>query len=115
MRSNNIHEIMGLDTAGINLFPRSVVEEIIQNVSVLLSTVVGSVPLDRNLGLNATFIDEPQARGMMQLRVFARETIQDYEPRVEVSEIDFVVNPSEALNGRLYPRVVVRILDEFLT
>ena len=114
MRSNNIHEIMGIDTAGINLFPQSVVEEIKQNVSVLLSTAVGSVPLDRNLGLDATLIDEPLARGMMQLRLFTRETIQDYEPRVEVTTVDFMPNPDEALNGRLYPRVVVRILDEFL-
>jgi len=115
LAANNIYTILGLDTAGINLFPQSKVEEILQNVSVLLSTVVGSVPLDRNLGLNATFIDEPQARGMMQLRIFTMETIQDYEPRVEVSEVDFVPNPDAALDGRLYPRMVVRILDEFLT
>ena len=105
---------MGVDTAGINMFPRSTIEEIVQNVSILLSTVVGSVPLDRNLGLDATFIDEPQPRGMMQLRIFAIETIQEYEPRVEVSEVDFVPNPDAALDGRLYPRMVVRILDEFL-
>ena len=114
MSAQNIYTILGIDTAGINLFPQSTIEEIIQNVAVLLSTVVGSVPLDRHVGLDATFIDEPHIRGMMQARVFARETIQDHEPRVAVGPIDFVSNPDEALNGRLYPRAEVRILDEFL-
>ena len=114
MTAQNIYTVLGIDTAGINLFPQTIVEEIIQNVSVLLSTVVGSVPLDRNLGLDAVFIDEPLARGMMQLRVFARETIQDYEPRVEITDVDFVPIHADALDGRLYPRAVVRILDEFL-
>ena len=111
---NNILDIFGIDTAGINLFPQTTAEEIIQNVSVLLTTVVGSVPLDRRLGLNPIFIDEPQARAMMELRIFAIQTLQDYEPRVEVTEVDFVPRPDNAQDGRLYPRAVVRILDEFI-
>ena len=106
---------MGLDTTRINWFPGTVIEEILQNVTVLLTTVVGSVPLDRELGINATFIDDPLPRGMMQATIFAIETLREYEPRVDVQEIDFAPNPEAALDGKLYPRVVVRILDEYLT
>ena len=110
----NIHTITGIDTTQINMFPQTVVEEILQNVMVLITTIVGLVTLDRRLGISVTFIDEPITRGMMQASIFALETIQEYEPRVEVMEVDFAPNIAEALDGRTYPRVVVRILDEYI-
>ena len=112
--NNNVFIILGLDTTAINLFPQTIVEEILQNVAVLITTVIGTVPLDRRLGVPITFIDEPQPRGMMKLTIFMLETIQTYEPRVQVQEIDFVPNPEAALDGKLYPRVKVVIPDEYL-
>ena len=112
---DNIYTILGLDITQINWFPQTTIEEILQNVMVLLTTVVGTVPLDRELGINATFIDEPLPRAMMQVTIFAMETIGEYEPRVEVREIDFVPRPDAALDGKLYPRAVVRILDEYIS
>jgi len=113
--NNNLFTILGLTTTRINWFPTTVFEEIIQNVAVLMTTVVGTVTLDRRLGIMATFIDEPIPRGMMQLSIFLLETIQEYEPRVEVLEVDFAPNPVDAMDGKLYPRVKVRILDEYLS
>ena len=111
---DNLYTIMGIDIQEVTLFPQTVIEEILQNVSVLLTTVVGSVPLDRNLGIKANFIDEPAQRAKMRLSIFALETIQDYEPRVEVLEVGFVQRSDDALDGRFYPRMVVRIHDEFI-
>ena len=113
--NNNIYTIFGINAANITLFPRNTIEEIIQNISILLTTTVGSVPLDRNLGLSATFIDDKARRAMAKLTIFALETIQEYEPRVEVTEVDFAPRPDDAADGRFYPRVRVRILDEWLT
>ena len=112
---DNVYTIMGIDVTEVNLFPQTIIEEILQNVSVLLTTVVGSVALDRNLGINATFIDEPAQRAMMKLAIFALETVQDYESRVEVMEIDFVPRLDDAMEGLFYPRMVVRILDEYIS
>ena len=112
--NDNIYTILGISVMDVTLFPQSTVEEIIQNVSILLTTVVGSVPLDRNLGLSATFLDDKAQRAMAKLTIFALETIQEYEPRVEVTEVDFAPNPDGAADGRFYPRVRVRILDEYL-
>lgn len=106
---NNTHTVFGIDTGRINWFPASGTEEIIQNVGILLTTVIGSVTLNRRLGLNAGFIDEPSPRAMMNLSIFALETIQEYEPRVQVLSVDFVPDPEAALNGKLYPKVEVRI------
>ena len=112
--NNNIHTIFGIDVRRVNWFPESVIEEILQNVAVLITTVRGSVVLDRSLGIDARFIDEPSPRGMMKASIFLLETIQDYESRVHVQKIDFEPNLDAALDGKLYPRVVVRILDEYL-
>ena len=35
--NNNIFVILGLDTTAINLFPQSIIEEILQNVAVLIN------------------------------------------------------------------------------
>ena len=115
MNETIFHTLMGIDLREINMFPRTTIEEILQNVRMLLTTVQGTVPLDRELGLTNTFIDDPSPRGMMRFAIFALETIQDYEPRVEVTDIDFAPRPDDAMDGRLYPRVRVRIIDEYLT
>ena len=109
--NDDIYTIFGIDIRHINWFPESVIEEILQNVAVLITTVRGSVVLDRNLGLSATFIDEPAQRSMAMASIFLLETIREYEPRVDVQLIDFVPNPNDAMDGRFYPRVVLRIID----
>ena len=114
-RAEILETIFGIDLREINMFPQTKFEEIIQNVRMILSTVQGTVPLDRNLGLSAAFIDAPIQRAMMMFSIFATETIQDYEPRVVVEEIEWLPRSTPALDGRLYPRVKVRILNEFLT
>ena len=113
-RAEIVEAVFGIDLREINMFPKTALEEIIQNVRMILSTVRGTVPLDRNLGLDATFVDAPIMRAMMTFAVYATETIQDYEPRVAVEEIEWLPRPDAALDGRLYPGVKVRILDEFL-
>ena len=111
---NNIYAVLGINTASITLFPQNTVEEILQNVSVLLTTVAGSVPLDRNLGLTAAFIDAPAQRAMAHMAICVLQTIQEYEKRVEVLDWEFVPNTSAASDGRFEPRVRVRILDEYI-
>jgi phage baseplate assembly protein W len=107
--------ILGARQDRINLFPESIEEEVSQNIHVLLSTIRGTVPLDRRLGLDISFIDEPEPRGMMKLAIYALETIQEYEPRAEVMEIEFEPQAEDAADGKLYPKVTVRIKDEYLS
>ena len=49
MNDTIFHTLMGIDLREINMFPHSTLEEILQNVRVLLSTVRGTVPLTVNL------------------------------------------------------------------
>ena len=112
--SDNIFVIMGLDIRKVNLFPANKLEEILQNVAVLITTVQGTVPLDRRIGVPITFIDEPLQAGMIELTAFLLHAIPEYEPRVIVQEIDFVQDVDAALDGKLIPSVKVVIPDEFL-
>lgn len=98
----------------INFFPETTTEEIMQNIQTLLSTRVGTVPLDRKLGLNGTIIDNPINKAKERLVIDILETIQEYEPRVEVTDIGFVENTSSALDGIMYPKVKVRVKDEYI-
>ena len=106
-------EVLSVKKNKINLSPVSIVEEITQNIQTLLSTAIGSVPLDRKLGLDFGFIDNPTINAVMKARIFILETIQEYEPRVEVAVIDFVPNP-ETIEGRFIAKVRFRILDEYI-
>ena len=106
------HTVFGLDTSTVTFFPRNRTEEVLQNVSVLLTTVVGTVPLDRNLGITATFIDEPIGRSKADMPFFIKDTIREYEPRFIVTRVDFVPNTNAAMDGKLYPQVRGYISDE---
>ena len=43
----------------INLAPKTLYEEVIQNVWFLLSSIEYDIPLNREFGLNAAYIDKP--------------------------------------------------------
>ncbi|MGN0903120.1 MAG: GPW/gp25 family protein [Succinivibrio sp.] len=96
----------------INLNPQSTREEIIQNVQCILGTVKGSVPLNRDFGLDISAVDLPQPMAMMQLKIDILEAIQKYEPRAIVRAIDFEKNPSDAANGILIPKITLEIEED---
>jgi uncharacterized protein len=80
-------------------------EEIIQNVSFILSSIEGTFPMDRFFGW------QPDIDGPIQV-VKARmtgkivELIREYEPRVQVESVLFEEN---ALDGSLMPIVRVKV------
>lgn len=94
----------------INFAPGSLEEEVAQNVRCILSTRRGSVPLDRNFGLDPDYIDRPQplARQMAEADIVV--TLAQYEPRATVSEILWE-RADEALDGALYPKVLLLLKE----
>lgn len=109
-----ILDIMCTNLNKINLFPKTIVEEIMQNIKTLLTTIVGTVPLDRKLGIDGTIIDYPINKAIAKFSIYILESIQEYEPRVIVLEIDYEKNLETALDGKLYPRVKVRVKDDYI-
>jgi len=84
------------------------VEEILQNIAVIIATPKGSVPLDREFGVDYSFLDTPTPKALALFRAEVAKAIEKYEPRAKVIEIDFYADPSSP--HKLLPKVIVEIL-----
>lgn len=107
--------IITADSCNITLTPQNSAEEIIQNVNVIVSTVLGNVPLDRGFGIDGKIIDLPAFKGKSKLAISILESIQDFEPRIEVTNISFAEDFENAEKGILIPELEVRIKDEYIS
>ena len=94
-----------VEPAAINFRPSSVTEEILQNVNTIVSTVIYSVPLFREFGVDASFVDEPTPVVKAKLVAEISEKVERYEPRVLVEEIVVTAN----LDGQLIPTLRLSI------
>ncbi len=92
----------------INFAPATVVEEILQNVYTIVSTVIYSVPLFRSFGVDISFLDEPNLISKARMVAEIIEKVQLFEDRVIVEEIKFVENE---LDGKLKPILTIRIKE----
>ena len=95
--------------AEVVVAPASRAEEIAQNVRMILTTPKGTVPLDRDFGLSFTVLDQPLPRAMALLAGEIVEQVARYEPRAEVIEVDWQPLQPQAADGRLVPRVRMKI------
>lgn len=92
--------------AKINLAPETVVEEVLQNLTMILSTIKSTVPLDRNFGLSARFVDKPTPVAEAMLVSEVLDAIEQYEPRAEIVNISFERDEG---TGKIIPRLEVNI------
>jgi hypothetical protein len=98
------------DNQPINLEPVTVEEEVIQNLWFLYSSLEYDVPLDRALGLNATYIDKPIEAAKALATTDIYDKTEEYEPRAEIVSIDF---NADYERGILKPIVEVEINGEY--
>ena len=76
----------------------------------MYSSIEYDVPLDRALGLNATYIDKPidTAKALAITDIY--DKTEEYEPRAEIVNIDFTVDYEK---GILRPKVEVEVNGEY--
>lgn len=76
--------------------------EIINCIKTILTTIKGSVPFDRDFGIDVGVLDQNinVAKGMYMIDVVNQ--IKKYEPRVSVKKVQFKVE-----GAKLIPRVVI--------
>lgn len=89
----------------INWAPENEVEEILQNIRTILSTVKGSVPLDRDFGIDGSYVDLPMPAAKAKLASEIMNAVKKYEPRATITSVDFTGDE----NGTLQPRIEVRL------
>lgn len=90
----------------VNIAPGTLYEEVIQNLWFLYSTIEYDIPLDRALGLNATYIDKPIETAKALATTDIYDKTEKYEPRAEIVSIDFSVDYER---GILKPIVEVEV------
>lgn len=73
----------------INFSPATLEEELIQNITCIMETVRGTLPLARAFGLDATCLDRTSPFAESQLSNQIISAVQVYEPRVTVTEVLF--------------------------
>lgn len=83
-----------------------------QEIRTVLATRKGSVPLDRDFGLNWDFVDMPQPMAMQHMIAEIGQQLERYVPRIRVTDISFA-RTDEAADGVLLPRVSVEIREEY--
>ena len=89
----------------IELMPSTEEEEVLQNVRMISGIWVGSVPLERDLGIDAGILDLPIAQAKARLTAELAEAISKYEPRARLKGISY-----EAEEGRLNPKLELEVM-----
>lgn len=99
------YEVSVKDPEIIDIAPKNDVNEILQNVRTILATTKGTIPLDREFGIDGSVIDMPtmQAQACLTNEIF--QAIRRYEPRVSIDNITF----DGEISGKLIPKVVITI------
>lgn len=77
--------------------------EISNTLKTIFTTPQGTVPFDRNFGVDMSILDEPVNLAQGKLIVEFTRKVQLYEPRVKVKEVNFVTDD----NNNLVPKVRV--------
>lgn len=104
------YKVTAADLNSLRLNETDTVASILQNVAIILATRKGDVPLCRGLGLSQTFVDKPMPVARVLLHADVKESVEQYEPRVEVVDVTFQEDRSAP--GRLIPTVEVKIINE---
>lgn len=104
------YKVSAVDLGVIRLNEPETVVSVLQNISVILRTRQGTVPMYREFGLPMKFLDKPIPVAKPMLYIEAKETIEFYEPRATVLDVFFTEDP--ATPGKLIPAVEVEISNE---
>ena len=88
----------------LTLCENNEIASILQNVYLIMTTRLESVPMYRSFGLSMKFIDKPTAVAETLLASELREAIDKFEPRAKL--IDIAYEPS-ALGTKLKAKIEV--------
>lgn len=106
---DNQEYLVTLNPKEIDFLPGNVIVEVLQNVYTILATTKYSVPLFREFGTSASYLDEPHAVARMRHTKEIIEIVEQYEPRVFVTEVKYY---SDEKDGKIYPAVKVQLRGE---
>lgn len=78
-------------------------EEILRCIRNLIMTPVGTVPLDRDFGIDQSILGLPIDAAQSLLAVEIIDKVERYEPRVSVTEVELTAT----IDGKITAKVVI--------
>lgn len=102
------YDVMGGAPRAID-FGATGVEEVLQNVAMILTTPIFSVPLDRDFGVDFSLLDNPIPMAEAKLTSQIFQAIRAYEPRAMVHEISFLHSAPDVMDGKMAPKVTLEV------
>lgn len=82
-------------------------EEVVKCLRILYATPIGSVALDRDFGMDWSFLDLPLPTARARLESELIRKTQKYEPRVRVQEVVWSFSEKD---GQMKAKVVVEFV-----
>ena len=102
-----IYIITSNDDLKINFAPKTLIEEVIQNVRTLISTIKWQIPLARDIGISGDVVDMPILQAKARLSQEIIQCLKRCEQRAQIQKIEFETDET----GRLKPKIEVKILE----
>lgn len=102
------HKVIGSPPAAMR-FGLTGIDSIKQNIQVIASTFAGTVPLDRAFGISPDVVDQPDIIAQALLTNELMAAIAEFEPRAEVTSIEFEQGQEEAEKGKYF--AVIRFVE----
>lgn len=99
------YDLMIVNDNAINFMPENEHKEILQNVITICTTLKGSVPMDREIGVSPKIIDEPVNIARAKISSEIIDAVRKFEPRAKVTRLNF----EEDENGEMKVRIRIRI------
>lgn len=87
-----------------NLYERELREEILNKATFLLSCIKGTIPMNREIGMDPDIMSKPAYIARNLYTISAIELIDKFEPRASVEEVLFMAS-GDAEN--IIPKVVL--------
>lgn len=92
-----------------SVYERELREEILDKVTFLLTCIKGTIPMNREIGLEPDIISSPAYVAKNLYTISAIELVDEFEPRASVEEVSFVASGGA---GNMIPKVVLNYNGE---
>ena len=90
----------------VNFAPATELEEILQNVRTIITTLKKTVPMDREFGINGEMVDLPIAAAQAKLTGEIVAAVNKYEPRASVVSVSY---EGQEVEGKVITKVRIRV------
>lgn len=96
----------------IDFAPKTVVDEIVQNVRNIFSQVKRQIPYQRNMGFDENIIDQTVEHVVMMFQIDMIKQVKAYEPRAKIKS--FKWDSGNLVTGDLRVKVLIEIDKVYL-